>query len=112
MRHFRSSIQLFSQEHPTPVAAPPIIPNTSTNQEVVVTGPLKGAVMVPRPVPAVGAGAGRVSTVVPEEGAGVAVGRGECPPWTERTRRRDTGASRGARDAGVKDPQGQGNPTN
>ena len=92
------------------MAAPPIIPNTSTNQEVVVTGPLKGAVMVPRPVPAVGAGAGRVSTVVPEEaGEG---GRGECPPWTERTLRRGTGASRGARDAGVKDPRGQGNPTN
>ena len=111
MRHFRSSIQLFSQEHPTPVAAPPIIPNTSTNQEVVVTGPLRGVVTVPQPVPAVGAGAGKVSTVVPEEEAGEGV-RGECPPWTERTLRRDTGASRGARDAGVKDPQGQGNPTN
>ena len=76
----------------------------------MVTGHLRGAVTVARPVPAVGAGAGRVSTVVPEEaGEGV---RGECPPWTEQTRRRDTGASRGARDAGVKDPQGQGNPTN
>ena len=96
---------------------PPIIPNTSINQEVVpgaATGHLRGAVTVARPVPAVGAGAGKVSTVVP--GAGVAVGeggRGECPPWTERTRRRDTGASRGARDAGgpLVDLQDQGNPT-
>ena len=95
---------------------PPIIPNTSINQEVVpgaATGHLRGAVTVARPVPAVGAGAGKVSTVVPEEGAGEGV-RGECPPWTERTLRRDTGASRGARDAGgpLADLQDQGNPTN
>ena len=109
-------VNRFLQVPLTLAAAPPVIPNTSINQEVVpgvATGHLRGAVTVPRPVPAVGAGAGRVSTVVPGVAVG-AGGRGECPPWTEQTRRRDTGASRGARDAGgpLADLQDQGNPTN